>query len=84
MGAPSVPPGRYFRMLLLGYFEGIQSERGIVWRCWDSLSLGEFARLTNREKVPHHSWMSKTRSRLQHEVHERFLAGCSRWLPAMT
>ena len=64
MGAPSVPPGRYFRMLLIGYFEGIHSERGIVWRCSDSLSLREFLRLTNREKVPDHSWMSKKRSRL--------------------
>lgn len=71
MGAPSVPPGRYFRMLLIGYFEGIHSERGIVWRCSDSLSLREFLRLTNREKVPDHSWMSKTRSRLPHEVHDK-------------
>jgi transposase len=65
-----VPPGRYFRMLLIGYFEGIHSERGIVWRCSDSLSLREFLRLSSREKVPDHSWMSKTRSRLPHEVHD--------------
>ena len=39
MGAPSVPPGRYFRMHLVGYFEGIDSERGLEWRCSDSLSL---------------------------------------------
>lgn len=71
MGAPSVPPGRYFRMLLIGYFEGIHSERGIVWRCSDSLSLREFLRLTNREKVSDHSWLSKTRSRLPHEVHDK-------------
>lgn len=71
MGAPSVPPGRYFRMLLIGYFEGIHSERGIVWRCSDSLSLREFLRLTTREKVPDHSWMSKTRSRLPHEAHDK-------------
>ena len=38
MGAPSLPPGRYFRMHMIGYFEGIDSERGIVWRCSDSLS----------------------------------------------
>ena len=42
MGAPSVPPGRYFRMHLVGYFEGIDSERGLEWRCSDSLSLREF------------------------------------------
>src|SRR5574341_1361285 len=45
MGAPSVPPGRYFRMHMVGYFEGIDSERGIEWRCADSLSLREFLRL---------------------------------------
>jgi transposase len=70
MGAPSLPPGRYFRMHMIGYFEGIASERGIVWRCSDSLSLREFLRLGSRDKVPDHSWLSKTRSRLPHEVHE--------------
>src|SRR4051812_8839998 len=44
-GRPSLPPGRYFRMLLVGYFEGIDSERGLEWRCADSLSLREFLRL---------------------------------------
>ena len=42
LGAPSVPPGRYFRMHLVGYFEGIDSERGLEWRCSDSLSLREY------------------------------------------
>jgi transposase len=70
MGAPSVPPGRYFRMHMVGYFEGIASERGIAWRCSDSMSLRDFLRLENREKVPDHSWLSKTRGRLAHEVHE--------------
>src|SRR3546814_14858878 len=58
-------------MLLIGYFEGIDSERGIVWRCSDSLSLREFLRLSSRDKVPDHSWLSKTRSRLPHEVHDQ-------------
>ena len=71
MGAPSLPPGRYFRMHMVGYFEGIDSERGIVWRCSGSSSLRDFLRLANREKVPDHSWLSKTRSRLPHEAHER-------------
>jgi transposase len=71
MGAPSLPPGRYFRMHMVGYFEGIDSERGIVWRCSDSYSLRDFLRLANRDKVPDHSWLSKTRSRLPHEVHEQ-------------
>src|SRR5579863_9349522 len=70
MGAPSVPPGRYFRMHMVGYFEGIASERGIAWRCADSLALRDFLRLEGREKVPDHSWLSKTRGRLPHEVHE--------------
>src|SRR3954451_782219 len=48
-GRPSLPPGRYFRMLLVGYFEGIDSERGLEWRCADSLSLREFLRLGERE-----------------------------------
>jgi transposase len=71
MGAPSLPPGRYFRMHMVGYFEGIDSERGIVWRCSDSYSLRDFLRLGNRDKVPDHSWLSKTRSRLSHEAHEQ-------------
>ena len=45
MGAPSLPPGRYFRMHMVGYFEGLDSERGIVWRCSDSYSLRDFLRL---------------------------------------
>jgi transposase len=71
MGAPSLPPGRYFRMHMIGYFEGIDSERGIVWRCSDSWSLREFLRLANRDKIPDHSWLSKTRGRLPHEAHEK-------------
>jgi transposase len=73
-GRSSLPPGRYFRMLLVGYFEGLDSERGIEWRCADSLSLREFLLLSNRETVPDHSWLSKTRSRLPLEVHEAVFA----------
>ena len=69
-GRRSLPPGRYFRMLLVGYFEGLHSERGIEWRCADSLSLREFLLLASREAVPDHSWLSKTRSRLPLETHE--------------
>ncbi len=74
MGAPSLPPGRYFRMHMVGYFEGLDSERGIVWRCADSRSLGDFLRLGKRDTVPDHSRLSKTRSRLPHEVHRRWKA----------
>jgi transposase len=69
-GRPSLPPGRYFRMLLVGYFEGIDSERGLEWRCADSLSLREFLRLGEREPVPDHSWLSRTRGRLPLELHD--------------
>lgn len=68
-GRPSLPPGRYFRIHLVGYFEGIDSERGLEWRCADSLSLREFLRLGSTEPVPDHSWLSRTRSRLPLEVH---------------
>ena len=68
-GRPSLPPGRYFRMHLVGYFEGIDSERGLEWRCADSLSLRAFLRLGTTEPVPDHSWLSRTRSRLPLEVH---------------
>ncbi|WP_210200386.1 transposase [Cohaesibacter celericrescens] len=71
MGARSVPPGRYFRMHLVGYFEGINSERGLEWRCSDSLSLREFLLLESRERVPDHSWLSRTRKRLPLEVHDK-------------
>jgi len=42
VGRPSIPPGLYFRMLFVGYFEGIDSQRGIAWRCADSLALRGF------------------------------------------
>jgi transposase len=74
MGAPSLPPGRYFRMHLVGYFEGIASERGLEWRCTDSLSLRDFLGLELSQRVPDHSWLSKTRGRLPLEVHEAVFA----------
>jgi transposase len=61
-------------MHLVGYFEGIDSERGLEWRCADSLSLREFLRLGTVEPVPDHSWLSKTRARLPLEVHEAVFA----------
>src|ERR671938_607817 len=73
-GRPPMPPGRFFRMHLVGYFEGIDSERGLEWRCADSLSLREFLRLGTTEPEPDHSWLSKTRSRLPLEVHEAVFA----------
>src|SRR3954466_3068983 len=58
---PSLPPGRYFRIHLVGYFEGIQGARGLEWRCADSLSLREFLRLGTAERVPLLSWLGLTR-----------------------
>ena len=69
LGRKSIPPGRYFRMLLIGYFEGIDSERGICWRCSDSLSLREFLGLAPSESVPDHSSLCRIRQRLPLEVH---------------
>ena len=69
-GRPSIPPGVYFRMLLIGYFERIDSERGICWRCSDSLSLRQFLGLGMEERTPDHSSLSRIRNRLPLEVHE--------------
>jgi transposase len=73
-GRPSLPPGRYFRMHLVGYFEGVDSERGLEWRRADSPPLRELLRLGTTEPVPDHSWLSKTRARLPLEVHEAVFA----------
>ena len=67
-GRPSIPPGVYFRMLLVGYFEGIDSQRGIAWRCADSLSLRQFLGIPLDENTPDHSTLTNTRSRLPEEV----------------
>jgi len=71
LGRRSVPPGVYFRMLLVGFFEGIESERGICWRCEDSLSLRSFLGLELDEHIPDHSTLSRTRTRLPGEVYEK-------------
>jgi transposase len=69
-GQPSIPPGVYFRMLMVGYFEGIGSQRGIAWRCADSLSLREFLGIPLDEDTPDHSTLTNTRKRLPMEVFE--------------
>jgi len=69
MGRPSLQPGRYFRLLLLGYFEGIDSERGIAWRATDSLAVRTFLRLPLDEAPPDHSTMSRTRRVMDLETH---------------
>ena len=73
-GRPSIPPGIYFRMLLVGYFEGIDAQRGIAWRCSDSLALREFLGLGVTDRVPDHSSLTVTRQRLPLAVHEAVFA----------
>jgi len=68
-GRPSIPPGVYFRMLLIGYFEGIDSERGIAWRCADSLALRSFLGYELNHKTPEHSSLSVIRGRIDVETH---------------
>ncbi len=69
LGRPSIPPGVYFRMLLIGYFEGLDSERGIAWRCADSLALREFLGYALDERTPEHSSLSVIRGRIDLETH---------------
>jgi transposase len=69
-GRPSIAPGVYFRLLLIGFFEGIDSERGIAWRVGDSLSLREFLGYSVTEQTPDHSTISRTRRLLAVETHQ--------------
>jgi transposase len=70
MGRPSIPPGVYFRMLFIGYFEGIDSERGIAWRTADSMALRAFLGYGLTEGTPDHSSLSRTRRRIDLETHQ--------------
>ena len=74
LGRPGIPPGVYFRMLLVGYFEGLGAQRGIAWRCADSLSLREFLGVSLSEDTPDHSSLTHMRDRLPLEVHQRVFA----------
>src|SRR5215203_5819828 len=69
MGRPSLTPGMYFRLLLIGYFEGIDAERGIAWRAADSLAIRTFLRLALDEAAPDHSTISRTRRLIDLETH---------------
>jgi transposase len=69
MGRPSLAPGQYFRLLMVGYFEGIDSERGIAWRAADSLAVRSFVRLALNEPAPDHSTISRTRRLIDVETH---------------
>lgn len=74
LGRPSIPPGVYFRMLFIGYFEGIDSQRGIAWRCADSRSLQAFLGYLPNETTPDHSSLTKVRQRLPEVTHEQVFA----------
>ena len=74
MGRPSLPPGMYFRTLLIGYFEGINSERGIGWRIGDSMSLRRFLLIEIDEATPDHSTTSRTRRLIDLETHRAVLS----------
>jgi len=70
VGRPGLAPGMYFRLLMVGYFEGIDSERGIAWRASDSLSIRSFVQIALDENVPDHSTISRTRRLMDVETHQ--------------
>src|SRR6202163_1696368 len=70
-GRPSLTPGIYFRLLLVGYFEGIDSERGIAWRAADSFGLRQFLGIAIDEDTPDHSTISRTRRLMDVETHRK-------------
>jgi transposase len=74
IGRPGIPPGVYFRMLFLGYFEGLDSQRAIAWRCEDSLSLRAFLGYAHTDETPDHSSLTRVRDRLPLAVHEQAFA----------
>src|SRR5271167_3831859 len=70
LGRPSLPPGQYFRIMMIGYFEGLDSERGIAWRLADSLTLRQFLSIALDEKTPDHVTISRTRRLIDGETHQ--------------
>jgi len=70
-GRPGIPPGVYFRMLFIGYFEGLDSQRGIAWRCADSLALRSFLGVAITEDTPVHASMTMIRQRLPESVYDK-------------
>src|SRR5436190_1695989 len=77
MGRPGLPPGIYFRLLLIGYFEGIDAERGIAWRAGDSLALRDFLGIGLDQAPPDHSTISRTRRLIDLETHRAVFT----WIP---
>jgi transposase len=74
LGRPSLPPGQYFRIMMIGFFEGLDSERGIAWRLADSLTLRQFLSIALDEKTPDHVTISRTRRLIDSETHQRIFS----------
>jgi len=74
LGRPSLPPGQYFRIMMIGFFEGLDSERGIAWRLADSLTLRQFLSIGLDEKTPDHVTISRTRRLIQAATHQRIFS----------
>ena len=71
LGRPSLAPGTYFRMMMIGFFEGIDSERGIAWRVADSLTLRQFLHIGLDEPTPDHVTVSRTRRLISGAAHQQ-------------
>src|SRR3954454_5173205 len=71
LGRPSLPPGLYFRIMMIGFFEGLDSERGIAWRLADSLTLRQFLSIGLDEDTPDHVTISRTRRLIDGQTHQR-------------
>jgi transposase len=74
LGRPSLPPGQYFRIMMIGFFEGLDSERGIAWRVADSLTLRQFLSIGLDEKTPDHVTISRTRRLIHAATHQRIFS----------
>jgi len=74
LGRPSLPPGQYFRVMMIGFFEGLDSERGIAWRLADSLTLRQFLSIGLDENTPDHVTISRTRRLIDAEIHQRIFS----------
>jgi transposase len=74
LGRPSLPPGQYFRTMMIGFFEGLDSERGIAWRLADSLTLRQFLCIALDEKTPDHVTISRTRRLIDPETHQQIFS----------
>ena len=74
MGRPGLAPGVYFRLLLVGYFEGMDSERGMAWRAGDSLSIRELVGIPLNEGAPDHTTIARTRRLIELETHREVFA----------